>query len=108
MALRGLSARSVLSERSAVRLALSSTARLRMETHTITKSRHVHIDVKYLPQMQDETKRRYLFVAIDRATRWVFIRVYNTKTAANARRFLRDLERACPIRIRTISSGVAQ
>ena len=48
MALRGLSARSVLSERSAVRLALSSTARLRMETHTITKSRHVHIDVKYL------------------------------------------------------------
>jgi hypothetical protein len=28
-----------------------------------------HIDVKYLPQMPDETKRRYLFVAIDRATR---------------------------------------
>jgi transposase InsO family protein len=36
------------------------------------------------------------------ATRWVFVRVYNNKTAANARRFLRDLERACPIRIRTI------
>ena len=33
---------------------------------------YVHIDVKYLPQMHDETKRRYLFVAIDRATRWVF------------------------------------
>ena len=32
----------------------------------------VHMDVKYLPQIQDETKRRYLFVAIDRATRWVF------------------------------------
>ena len=58
--------------------------------------------MKYLPQMQDETKRRYLFVAIDRATRWVFIRVYNNKTAANARRFLRDLERACLIHIRTI------
>ena len=29
----------------------------------------LHMDVKYLPQMQDETKRRYLFVAIDRATR---------------------------------------
>jgi transposase InsO family protein len=28
-------------------------------------------DVKYLPQMADETRRRYLFVAIDRATRWV-------------------------------------
>jgi signal transduction histidine kinase len=29
----------------------------------------VHIDIKYLPKMQDETQRRYLFVAIDRATR---------------------------------------
>ena len=63
---------------------------------------YLHMDVKYLPQMADETSRRYLFVAIDRATRWVFIRVYNSKTAANARRFLRDLERTCPIRIRTI------
>ncbi len=63
---------------------------------------YLHVDVKYLPQMADETSRRYLFVAIDRATRWVFIRVFKSKTAANARRFLRDLERACPIRIRTI------
>ena len=63
---------------------------------------YLHIDLKYLPQMADETRRRYLFVAIDRATRWVFIRIFNAKTAANARRFLRDLERACPLRIRTI------
>jgi transposase InsO family protein/transposase-like protein len=63
---------------------------------------YLHIDVKYLPQMADETSRRYLFVAIDRATRWVFVRITNNKTAANARRFLRDLERACPMRIRTI------
>ena len=27
--------------------------------------------------------------------------VYSNKTAANARRFLRDLKRACPISIRT-------
>ena len=63
---------------------------------------YIHIDVKYLPQMADETSRRYLFVAIDRATRWVFIRIFKAKTAANARRFLRDLERASPIRIRTV------
>jgi len=31
-----------------------------------------------------------------------FIRIFPAKTAANARRFLRDLERACPLRIRTI------
>ncbi len=62
----------------------------------------VHVDVKYLPQMAGETTRRYLFVAIDRATRWVFVRIMPAKTAANARRFLRDLHRACPIRIAKI------
>ena len=60
---------------------------------------YLHIDVKYLPQMADEERRRYLFVAIDRATRWVFIRIYPAKTAANARRFLRDLDRAAPMKI---------
>jgi len=62
----------------------------------------VHVDVKYLPQMADETTRRYLFVAIDRATRWVFVRIMPARTAANARRFLRDLHRACPIGIAKI------
>ena len=56
-------------------------------------------NVKYPPQMADEDRRRYLFVAIDRATRWVFVRIYPAKTAANARRFLRDLERAAPMKI---------
>lgn len=62
----------------------------------------LHIDVKYLPQMPDEPKRRYLFVAIDRATRWVFVRIMSAKTAANARRFLKELSRACPLKIRKI------
>ena len=60
---------------------------------------YLHMDVKYLPQMADEERRRYLFVAIDRATRWVFVRIYPAKTAANARRFLRDLDRAAPMKI---------
>jgi hypothetical protein len=33
----------------------------------------VHVDIKYLSQMSDESSRRYLFVAIDRAARWVFL-----------------------------------
>ncbi len=49
--------------------------------------------------MADEDRRRYLFVAIDRATRWVFVRTYPAKTAADARRFLRNLERAAPMKI---------
>ena len=60
---------------------------------------YVHIDVKYLPQMADERSRSYLFVAIDRATRWVFVAVKGNKTAASARSFLKALHRACPIRI---------
>jgi len=60
---------------------------------------YLHIDIKYLPQMADEDRRRYLFVAIDRATRWVFVRIYPAQTAANARRFLRDLQRAAPMKI---------
>ncbi len=41
------------------------------------------VDLKYLPQMADETSRRYVFVAKDpRATRWVFLAVKRAKTPA--------------------------
>ncbi|MCW5237957.1 IS481 family transposase [Verminephrobacter eiseniae] len=60
---------------------------------------YVHMDVKYLPQMRDESRRRYLFVAIDRATRWVFVQLKANKTAASAQAFLKALHKACPIRI---------
>lgn len=60
---------------------------------------YLHMDVKYLPQMADETARRYLFVAIDRATRWVYIAIKPNKTAAAARAFLNALHKACPIKI---------
>ena len=72
------------------------------------KPRYIHIDVKYPPHMANETSRGYLFVAIDRASRWVFIGMYRHKAAATARRFLGDLKRACPIRIRTILTGMAR
>ncbi len=52
--------------------------------------------------MADETARSYLFVAIDRATRWVFIQIMPSKSAANARKFLKALHEACPIKIKHI------
>ena len=58
---------------------------------------YLHVDVKYLPKMADESSRRYLFVAIDRATQWVFIRIYKSKTAANARRLSHAISTA-PVR----------
>ena len=62
----------------------------------------MHVDVKYLPQMQDEEQRRYVFVAIDRATRWVFIAIKQHKTEASAKAFLAAVRRAAPFKIRTI------
>jgi len=63
---------------------------------------YLHIDVKYLPQMPDETQRRYLFVAIDRATRWVYTEIRANKTAVSARRFLKALHARCPLKIRFV------
>ena len=48
----------------------------------------VHGDVKYLPQMADQAPRGHLFVAIDRASRWVYLDVRRTKSAEAARGFL--------------------
>ena len=72
------------------------------ETHKAFKAYepgYLHMDIKYLPQMADETRRRYLFVAIDRATRWVFAAIKKDKTSASACSFLKALHAACPIKI---------
>ena len=52
--------------------------------------------------MPDETSRRYLFVAIDRATRWVYLRRYRDQSDRSSTDFLRRLNNAAPMRIKTI------
>jgi transposase InsO family protein len=59
----------------------------------------VHIDIKYLPQMPDESQRRYLFVAIDRATRWVHVGIYEDQSDASAVNFLERVHEAAPMTI---------
>jgi len=59
----------------------------------------VHVDIKYLPQLPDENARHYLFAAIDRATRWVYVEILPTKGAANAAGFLKRLLKAAPFKI---------
>jgi len=63
---------------------------------------YLHMDLKYLPQMADQTRRSYLFVAIDRATRWVFVQIKSNKSARSASSFLRALHKACPIKIQKL------
>ena len=40
--------------------------------------------------MPDESHRRYLFVAIDRATRWVYMRSYRNQTDKSSTDFCVD------------------
>jgi len=63
---------------------------------------YFHMDIKYLPRMPDEESRSYLFVAIDRATRWVFIHSYPDQTEDSSVDFLSRLEHASPVRIRKL------
>lgn len=44
--------------------------------------------------MPDEARHSYLFVAIDRATRWVFMRIYADQTEGSAVDFLRRVHEA--------------
>ena len=57
------------------------------------KPGYIHADLKYLPKMPDEARRKYLFVAIDRATRWVYFEIRASKSAESASGFLRKLIR---------------
>ena len=62
----------------------------------------VHVDVKYLPQMPDQTHRSYLFVGIDRATRWVYLEILPDKGADNAQQFLTRLIDKAPFKIEKV------
>lgn len=59
----------------------------------------VHVDVKYLPQMPDQDQRMYLFAAIDRATRWVYVELLKDKSATAASGFLKRLIDHAPFAI---------
>jgi len=49
--------------------------------------------------MADETARRSLVVAIDRATRWGYLHIYNDQSEVSSTDFLRRLRAASPIKI---------
>src|SRR3546814_6215685 len=62
----------------------------------------VHIDVKHLPKLRTadgEIRKRLLYVAIDRCSRFVHLAVYDAENAANAIAFLNAARKAFPFRI---------
>ena len=62
----------------------------------------IHVDIKYLPKMKDERSRKYLIVAIDRATRWVYLEVVRDKSAKTAAGFLKRLVAKAPFKIEKV------
>lgn len=49
---------------------------------------YIHIDVTLVPSLESKTGYRYLFVAIDRATRYMYYKMYDAQKAINAADFL--------------------
>lgn len=62
----------------------------------------VHIDIKYLPLMRDESKRRHLFMGIDSATRWVYLEVRKDKSSHSAASFPKHLLNKPPVHDRIV------
>jgi transposase InsO family protein len=62
----------------------------------------VHVDVKHLPKLRTaggEWRKRFLFVAIDRRSRFVHLAVRDDETEASARAFLGEALAAFPFRV---------
>jgi transposase InsO family protein len=62
----------------------------------------VHLDVKHLPKLRTsdgEPRKRYLFVAIDRCSRFVHLAVRDDETEASAKAFLEEALAAFPFRV---------
>ena len=62
----------------------------------------IHADIKALPPLPDETAYRYLCVAFDRASRWVYVEIWGEKTANNAAAFLQRLVATAPFKVQKV------
>jgi transposase-like protein len=60
----------------------------------------IHIDVKYLPPLN--RRRSYAYVAIDRATRFVYVEILPDRRAATAAGFLERFLSQFPLKVHTI------
>ncbi|SFD84262.1 Integrase core domain-containing protein [Thiohalospira halophila DSM 15071] len=63
---------------------------------------YFHLDIKRLPAIADEDRRTYLFVAIDRASRQVYLERHREKSRKVATRFLKNLQEKCPFHLRIL------
>lgn len=69
----------------------------------LSKGELIEIDVKYVPETI-ENKRYYQFTAIDCASRWRYLKIYDDHSNFHSIRFLEELIRIAPFRIRAIKT----
>jgi len=68
--------------------------------HTDAPAGFIHVDVKYLPPLG--RRRSYAYVAIDRATRFVYLEILADRRAATAAAFLERFLTSFPLAVHTI------
>jgi hypothetical protein len=63
----------------------------------------VEIDVKYVPEKLKDM-RYFQFTAIDCATRWRYLKIYDEQTNTNAIKFLKELTDVFPFKIKSVKT----
>jgi len=69
------------------------------------KGELVEIDIKYVPD-RIKGRRYYQFTAIDVASRWRYLRIYEDTSNLSATKFLRKLIRVADFKIKAIKTGI--
>ncbi|WP_148045769.1 transposase family protein [Desulfosoma caldarium] len=62
---------------------------------------YIHDQVTYLSHVPDETAHKYLFIAMDRASRQIFFEIKADKCAASASSLLKNLVKKAPFKMAT-------
>ena len=63
----------------------------------------VEIDIKYVPK-RVKNKRYYQFTAIDCATRWRYLKIYDDCSNINAMKFLKEVIKKAPFTIKAVKT----
>jgi len=63
----------------------------------------VEIDIKYVPK-KIENKRYYQYTAIDCASRWRFMKIYESPSNSSSIKFLKELIKISPFKIKAIKT----
>jgi hypothetical protein len=69
----------------------------------LAKGELIEIDVKYVPDLVDK-KQYYQFTAIDCASRWRYLKIYDSFNNSDSMKFLKELTVVAPFRIRAIKT----